>query len=83
MTKSQQGGSNPLGSIFLFEDSVVYFDIHNRRYTGSKANLSEWILSLIVSDCKGESFADLFAGTGIVSSKASPFFSKIIMNDLL
>jgi adenine-specific DNA-methyltransferase len=61
----------------------VYFDIHNRRYTGSKANLSEWILSLIVSHCKGESFADLFAGTGIVSSKASPFFSKIIMNDLL
>jgi adenine-specific DNA-methyltransferase len=74
----------PLGVFFYFRGLVVvYFDVHNRRYTGSKASLSEWIVSLIVDNCTGESFADLFAGTGVISAKVTPFFPKVIMNDLL
>ncbi len=60
-----------------------YFDIVNRRYTGSKAKLSEWIFDLIEQECHGETFLDIFAGTGIISVNASKYFKKIIMNDFL
>ncbi|MGI0058902.1 MAG: DNA adenine methylase, partial [Nitrosotalea sp.] len=48
-----------------------YFQIENRRYTGSKAKLGYWILDLISKECKGKTFADIFAGTGIISYLAS------------
>jgi adenine-specific DNA-methyltransferase len=59
------------------------FNIENRRYTGSKAVLANWIISIILDDCKGNSFTDIFAGTGIIAQKASKHFQKIIVNDLL
>jgi adenine-specific DNA-methyltransferase len=59
------------------------FEINNRRYTGSKAKLSTWILDKISKNCSGEIFADIFAGTGIVGSEASFKYPKIILNDLL
>lgn len=59
------------------------FQIWNRRYTGSKYKLSQWIFELIQSHCQGQSFCDLFAGTGVIAAKASEYFSRIIINDLL
>ena len=45
------------------------FQIWNRRYTGSKYKLSEWISALITKNCEGNSFCDLFAGTAIMSKQ--------------
>lgn len=59
------------------------YQIENRRYTGSKAKLGEWIFDLISNECDGETFADVFAGTGIMSYLALNHFQKIILNDFL
>ena len=59
------------------------FNLENRRYIGSKANLSEWIMDLIQKNCVGDTFADIFAGTAIISKKASQKYSKLIVNDFL
>lgn len=59
------------------------FKIFNRRYTGSKAKLSDWIMTLTNKHCKGDVFTDIFAGTGVVSSAASKHFKRIIINDFL
>lgn len=59
------------------------FKIFNRRYTGSKAKLTEWIMKNVDKYCSGESFADIFAGTGVVAYAASKKYKKIILNDLL
>ncbi len=59
------------------------FQLHNRRYIGNKYKLIEWIFSAIINNCQGSSFADIFAGTGIVSAVASKHFDKIILNDFL
>ena len=34
------------------------FNIWNRRYTGSKYKLSEWLINLINENCKGINFKD-------------------------
>jgi adenine-specific DNA-methyltransferase len=59
------------------------FNIENRRYTGSKAKLSDWIFDLIGKECEGDIFLDIFAGTGVISANASKYFKKIIVNDFL
>jgi adenine-specific DNA-methyltransferase len=60
------------------------FGIQNRRYIGSKSKLVGWIFDIIKAECSGESFADIFAGTGIIAQNANKFgFSKIIVNDFL
>ncbi|MCD8024431.1 MAG: DNA adenine methylase, partial [Candidatus Gastranaerophilales bacterium] len=59
------------------------FNLENRRYIGSKANLSDWIIKLIQENCSGDIFADIFAGTAIISKKASKKYSKLIVNDFL
>lgn len=59
------------------------FNIENRRYIGSKAKLSEWIISLIKENCQGNSFAEIFAGTGIISARSLDFFDELILNDFL
>ncbi|MFA5935053.1 MAG: DNA adenine methylase [Candidatus Paceibacterota bacterium] len=58
-------------------------NIENRRYIGSKAKLKSWIFSLIEKNCKGDTFADIFAGTGVIGAEASKKFKHIILNDLL
>jgi adenine-specific DNA-methyltransferase len=60
-----------------------YFEIQNRRYIGSKKKLSNWIMDLIQKECKGKTFCDIFAGTGIITQQALPFYNQIIVNDLL
>lgn len=59
------------------------FDISNRRYIGSKASLSDWILQSIPEQYLGGRFLDAFAGTGVVADRASKHFDSLIVNDLL
>lgn len=60
------------------------FDIENRRYTGSKAKLTNWIHETISMYCFGNTFLDLFGGTGVVSAKIPiEKYNKIVVNDFL
>ena len=59
------------------------YDIWNRRYTGSKYKLSDWIIGLINENCEGTTFCDLFAGTGIISAKMLSQISELYINDFL
>lgn len=68
---------------YYIEMEIVMFDIWNRRYTGSKYKLSSWIGELISENCKGNSFCDIFAGTGIISYTMLDKMKKIYINDFL
>lgn len=59
------------------------FEIFNRRYTGSKYRLRDWIKNIILDNCKGESFCDLFAGTGVITNNLFDIFDTYIINDFL
>ena len=59
------------------------FQIHNRRYIGSKASLTPWIFESIPEEFKSGTFFDAFAGTGVVSAGAATRFQKVVLNDLL
>ncbi len=59
------------------------YNISNRRYTGSKYKLLDWIEELILEHCEGESFFDVFAGTGVVSARMHTHYKRVIMNDFL
>lgn len=59
------------------------YSISNRRYTGSKYKLLDWIEKLILENCKGDSFFDVFAGTGVVSAYMSKHYKSVIINDFL
>ena len=61
----------------------IMYNISNRRYTGSKYKLLDWIEELVLDNCEGEIFFDVFAGTGVVSEHMSKHYKKIIMNDFL
>jgi len=60
-----------------------HFQLHNRGYIGNKYKLIKWIFSILDKECKGDSFADIFAGTGVVAAVASKHFNEIILNDFL
>lgn len=39
------------------------FNVNNRRYTGCKAKLTDWIRTIILDNCSEcDSFCDIFAG---------------------
>lgn len=60
------------------------YAISNRRYTGSKASLIDWILGIIRDHCADSiSFMDICAGTGCVIAEAAKYFDRIIINDFL
>lgn len=59
------------------------FEIWNRRYTGSKYKLADWIFNIIDLNCRGESFCDLFAGTGIITYYALSRMKSVKVNDFL
>ena len=59
------------------------YEIWNRRYTGSKYKLADWIFEIIDSHCSGSSFCDIFAGTGIIAKTALDRMSKVVVNDFL
>lgn len=60
-----------------------YHQLQNRRYIGSKQKLINWIFSIIKKECDGKTFADIFAGTGIVGAVATEHFEKVVLNDFL
>ena len=57
--------------------------MYNRRYTGNKYKLMEWIRTLIVDNCEGNTFFDVFAGTGVVTEYMINDYEKFIINDFL
>ncbi|MFL2043625.1 DNA adenine methylase [Weissella hellenica] len=59
------------------------YNLENRRYIGNKSRLVNWIAELINTNTSGNSFLDLFAGTGVVSKKMMPKYDSIILNDFL
>ena len=59
------------------------YNMYNRRYTGSKYKLMEWIRELIIDNCKGNSFFDVFAGTGAVTEYMLNDYKEYIINDFL
>ena len=60
-------------------------EIHNRRYIGSKKSLLDEILNTVEKyiDKEEYSVADLFAGTGVVSSCFIEKGINVIVNDIL
>lgn len=62
---------------------LYMYSISNRRYTGSKYKLLDWIEELILNNCEGDTFFDVFAGTGVVSDRMSKHYKKVIINDFL
>ena len=69
----------------LKEDEITTkFKIANRRYTGSKLKLKDWIKGLILDNCHGcKSFCDIFAGTGVVTDTLIYEYDNFILNDFL
>lgn len=59
------------------------FEIWNRRYTGSKYKLADWIFDIIDKHCEGDSFCDIFAGTGIIAHHALSRMKSVTVNDFL
>ncbi len=59
------------------------FEIQNRRYTGCKYKLMGWIRELILEKCEGDSFFDVFGGTGTVTNSMIDSYKKYILNDFL
>lgn len=59
------------------------FNLENRRYIGSKSKLLKWIKELIEEHTTGDSFFDVFAGTGVVSKELLHNYNVFILNDFL
>lgn len=60
------------------------FKISNRRYTGSKLKIKDWIKNLITENChNAKSFCDIFAGTAIVTDEMLCNYDSFVLNDLL
>ncbi len=58
--------------------------IESRRYIGSKAKLTPWIMEVIKETTEDvHTFCDIFAGTGVVANMAATLFDKVIINDFL
>ena len=67
-------------------DNRIYKPIalESRRYIGSKAKLTSWIMTTIASETEGiHTFCDIFAGTAIVANEALKRYAKVIINDFL
>lgn len=59
-------------------------NIKNRRYTGSKQKLMNWIKAKMIENCPGsKSLFDVFGGTGIVTAECLDLYDKFYINDFL
>lgn len=66
------------------EEPTTKFKIGNRRYTGSKLKLKDWIKELITSNCPDcASVCDIFAGTGVITDALIDEYNSFIVNDFL
>jgi adenine-specific DNA-methyltransferase len=60
------------------------FALESRRYIGNKAKLTHWILKTILAETNQcTTFFDVFAGTASVAKASFPYFSKVMINDML
>lgn len=59
------------------------YNLENRRYIGSKNKILSWISELIDEHTQGNSFFDVFAGTGVVTKEMLDKFDTFIINDFL
>lgn len=59
------------------------YNLENRRYIGNKNKLLNWISKLIDEYTEGNSFFDVFAGTGVVTKEMLKKYDSFIMNDFL
>lgn len=66
-----------------FEGLSGRYNLENRRYIGNKNKLMNWISGLLEEYTTGNTFFDVFAGTGTVSKYILPKYNKIILNDFL
>ncbi|PNZ85964.1 adenine methyltransferase [Staphylococcus devriesei] len=59
------------------------YDLQQRRYIGNKTKILKWIRGLVDEYVKGDSFFDVFAGTGVVTKEFVNDFNHFIINDFL
>lgn len=68
----------------MYNVNIMSFKIQNRRYTGSKQKLLDWIRDNILKEAKDcNSFCDLFAGTGVVTNAFINDYKVFYINDFL
>ena len=70
----------------LFQNTIYQkpISLESRRYIGSKAKLTDWIMDLIDIETENvETFVDIFAGTASVSNQAIKKYNRVIINDIL
>lgn len=63
--------------------SLGRYDLQQRRYIGNKTKILKWIRGLVDEYTIGDSFFDVFAGTGVVTREFINDFNKFIINDFL
>ena len=59
------------------------FNLQNRRYIGSKYKLLDWIFESVQEMTEGNSFFDVFAGTGVVAHRFMSSHKRVVLNDFL
>ncbi|TSC58027.1 MAG: XRE family transcriptional regulator [Parcubacteria group bacterium Greene0416_79] len=79
----QEKESNSQTALPLFSKAENLSQLQNRRYIGNKYKLADWIFSILDKECSGNSFTDIFAGTGVVAARAATRFKNVIVNDFL
>lgn len=68
----------------LFDQEEVTFQIHNRRYLGSKKKLLDFIDTVIKQNTSNiQIAADIFGGTGVVADLFKKQGKQVIVNDIL
>jgi adenine-specific DNA-methyltransferase len=70
----------------MFQNTIYQkpISLESRRYIGSKAKLTDWIMDLIDSETENvNTFVDIFAGTASVSNCAIPKYNRVVINDIL
>lgn len=65
------------------DELVGKYTLENRRYIGSKSKLSSWIVGLILENTTGNSFFDVFAGTGVMTKAMLEHCKEFHINDFL
>ena len=70
----------------MFQNTIYQkpISLESRRYIGSKAKLTEWIMNLIDEETENvNTFVDIFAGTASISNYALKKYNRVIINDIL
>ena len=79
----QEGGSSSQTAFPFSRKEETFSQLQNRRYIGNKYKLADWIFSILEKECDGDSFTDIFAGTGVMAARAAARFKNVILNDFL